>query len=322
VHEFSRVVVTGGAGFIGSHLCDRLVGDGYEVLCLDNLSTGSIGNVQHLLGTPGFEFCEADTTEMPRVDGGVDAVMHLASPASPPDYLRLPLETLRAGSVGTLNALDLARAKGARLVLASTSEVYGGPLVHPQVESYWGHVNPVGPRAVYDESKRFAEAAVAACQRAWGLDVGIVRIFNTYGPRMKLEDGRVVPAFIRSLLLGKPMVVHGSGDQTRAFCYVDDTVDGLLRMMRSDHPGPINLGSPDEMSVLALAREVAAAGGCRCDVVFGPRPVDDPTRRCPDTFLADAVLGWRPRIEIGEGLRRTVQWFCRPHTGSTTATGH
>jgi dTDP-glucose 4,6-dehydratase len=301
-------VVTGGAGFLGSHLCERLLGDGWDVLCLDNFVTGSPENVAHLTG-PGFEMRRVDVTGPLDVAGPVAAVLHFASPASPADYLRLPVETLQVGSAGTFRALALARAKGARFVLASTSEAYGDPQVHPQPETYWGHVNPVGPRGVYDEAKRFAEAATMAFRRSHGVDTGIVRIFNTHGPRMRPDDGRAVPTFVTQALTGRPLTVAGDGSQTRSILYVDDLVDGVVRMLESSHPGPVNIGNPDEVSVLDLARTVARLCGSDAEVVFVPRPEDDPTVRRPDISLAREVLGWRPRVATADGLARTVAWF-------------
>ena len=304
-----RVVVTGGAGFLGSHLCDQLLGRGYEVLCLDDLCTGSTENIEHLSTRPDFAFEHRDVSVSCAVDGPVHAVMHLASPASPIDYLRIPIETLRVGSLGTLNALELAQATGARFVLASTSEIYGDPLVHPQPESYWGNVNPVGPRGVYDEGKRFSEAACAAYRRERGVDTAIARIFNSYGPRMRPYDGRAIPAFVVAALRGEPLLVHGDGTQTRSVCFVDDTVRGLVALLESGHPGPVNLGSSQESTVAALAATVLAAVGGNSSILAAPRPVDDPSTRCPDITLAAEVLGWRPEVELDEGLRRTIEWF-------------
>ena len=306
-----RVMVTGGAGFLGSHLCERLLASGCDVVCLDNLSTGSVDNVSGLLGTPGFRLLHADVTEFPPVPGPVDAVMHLASPASPVDYLRMPVATLRAGSVGTLHALDLARERRARFVLASTSETYGDPQVHPQSESYWGHVNPVGPRGVYDEAKRFAEAATMAYRRVYGLDTGIVRIFNTFGPRMRPNDGRAIPTFIRQALVGQPITVTGQGSQTRSICYVDDLVDGLVRLLHSPLAGPVNLGNPHEISILDLARWIRDLAGSSAPITYIPRPQDDPTVRRPDITLARTELGWSPRTPVADALGHTIAWFRR-----------
>ncbi|GAA3989215.1 SDR family oxidoreductase [Thermobifida alba] len=302
-------LVTGGAGFIGSHLCERLSDEGMDVVCADNFATGSAANVVHLLDRPGFRLVEADLTEPLDLDGPFGYVFHLASAASPRDYLRLPVETLEAGSLGTRNALALAEAHGARFVLASTSEVYGDPLEYPQREDYWGNVNPVGPRSVYDEAKRYAESLTMAFRRARGTDVGIARIFNSYGPRLRPGDGRVVPTFIRQALDGEPLTVAGDGRQTRSVCYVDDTVAGLLALARSDLTGPVNIGSDEELSVLALARLVREITGSDSPVVFVDRPVDDPRFRRPDITLAAERLGWRPRVLLEEGLRRTINYF-------------
>jgi dTDP-glucose 4,6-dehydratase len=301
-------VVTGGAGFLGSHLCERLLTDGWDVVCLDNFVTGTAANVAHLAG-PGFELRRADVTEPLDVPGPVAAVLHFASPASPADYLRLPIETLQVGSAGTFQALALAREKGARFLLASTSETYGDPQVHPQAETYWGHVNPVGPRGVYDEAKRFAEAATMAFRRSHGLDTGIVRIFNTHGPRMRPDDGRAVPAFVTQALAGRPLTVAGDGRQTRSIVYVDDLVTGVMRMLGSGHPGPVNLGNPHEVSVLDLALTVARLCRSTSEVTFVPRPEDDPLVRRPDISLARSVLGWEPEVGLEEGLTRTIAWF-------------
>ncbi|MCD2196197.1 GDP-mannose 4,6-dehydratase [Actinomycetospora endophytica] len=304
-----RVVVTGGAGFLGSHLCEALLRRGDEVVCVDDLSTGRRENLDGFFGDPAFAFVQVDVSEPFVVDGEVDAVAHLASPASPPDYHRLPLETLAVGSRGTENALKLAVAHGARFVLASTSEVYGDPLVHPQTEDYWGNVNSVGPRSVYDEAKRFAEALAAAYARTEAADVGIVRIFNTYGPRMRPEDGRVVSSFVVQALNGDPLTIYGDGSQTRSFCYVDDLVRGLVAMLASAEPGPVNLGNPTERTVRELAELVLTITGSDSSVDHQPLPVDDPTRRRPDIGRADTALGWAPTVDAEEGLRRTVAWF-------------
>jgi len=304
-----RVVVTGGAGFLGSHLCERLVWSGHEVLCLDNFLTGSPGNVAHLMPEPGFRLVRSDVTDFIHVAGEVDAVLHFASPASPIDYLRLPIQTLKVGSIGTLHALGVAREKHARFILASTSEVYGDPEVHPQSEDYWGNVNPVGPRGVYDEAKRFSEAMTVAYRSTHGVDTGIVRIFNTFGPRMRPADGRAIPNFIRQALVGEPVTVAGDGSQTRSICYVDDLVTGVLGLMESDHPGPMNIGNPHEISMLDLARWVIALVGSDSPIVHIDRPVDDPTVRRPDASLAERVLGWTPQVAIEEGLKRTIEWF-------------
>ncbi|HYT09043.1 MAG TPA: UDP-glucuronic acid decarboxylase family protein, partial [Mycobacteriales bacterium] len=297
-----RVVVTGGAGFLGSHLCERLVSDGHDVLCLDDLSTGAAQNVAHMQETGAFRLVRADVTDFIHVPGPVHAVLHFASPASPVDYLRRPIATLKVGSIGTLHALGLAKEKGARFLLASTSETYGDPQVHPQPESYWGHVNPVGPRGVYDEAKRFAEAMTMAYRRTHGVDTAIVRIFNTYGPRMRPDDGRAIPTFIRQCLLGEPITVAGDGSQTRSVCYVDDLVDGIVRMLGADLPGPVNLGNPHELSVLQLARRILQITGSQSPVVHVPRPEDDPCVRQPDVSLARRELCWEPRVPVAEGL--------------------
>jgi dTDP-glucose 4,6-dehydratase len=304
-----RVVVTGGAGFLGSHLCERLMAGGCEVICLDDLSTGAAANVAHLVDSGSFRLIRTDVTDFVHVPGRVDAVLHFASPASPVDYLRRPIATLKVGSIGTLHGLGLAKEKGARFLLASTSETYGDPQIHPQPESYWGHVNPVGPRGVYDEAKRFAEAMTMAYRRTHGVDTAIVRIFNTYGPRMRPDDGRAIPTFIRQALLGEPLTVAGDGSQTRSVCYVDDLVDGIVRLLDSDLAGPVNIGNPHELSVLDLAHRVRAAAGSDSAVVHVPRPEDDPCVRQPDITLAKAELGWKPAVSLDEGLARTVGWF-------------
>jgi dTDP-glucose 4,6-dehydratase len=304
-----RAVVTGGAGFLGSHLCEGLLARGFEVLCLDNFLTGTPANVAHLLENPGFQLVRADVTQYLYVDGSVGYVLHFASPASPVDYLRMPIETLKVGSIGTLHALGLARDKNARFLLASTSEVYGDPEVHPQPETYWGNVNPVGPRGVYDEAKRFSEALTVAYRATHGVDTAIARIFNTYGPRMRPDDGRAIPTFIRQALRSEPLTVAGDGLQTRSVVHVDDEVDGLLRLLLSDHPGPMNIGSPDEWSVLDLARLVLELVGAEVGVRHVARPVDDPSVRRPDIALAARELGWKPTVPIEEGLRSTIAWF-------------
>jgi dTDP-glucose 4,6-dehydratase len=305
-----RVVVTGGAGFVGSWVCERLVELGNDVVCVDNFVTGSPENIAHL-APPCFELLEQDLCDGVEVDGEVDWVLHLASPASPVHYLRLPIETLRVGSVGTMAALDLAEAKGARFLLASTSEVYGDPLEHPQRESYWGHVNPIGPRSVYDESKRFAEAVTTAYRTGRGVDTTIVRIFNTYGARMQLDDGRAMPAFISQALAGRPLTVAGDGSQTRSLCYVEDTVDGILALAASDHPGPVNIGSTEEMSMRELAERVRALAGSSSPIELVELPADDPKQRRPDLSRAEELLGWRPQVGFEEGLKRTMEWFAR-----------
>ncbi|MFF7725473.1 UDP-glucuronic acid decarboxylase family protein [Streptomyces sp. NPDC008001] len=314
---WKRAVVTGGAGFIGSHVCERLLAEGTEVFCVDNLATGSRSNIGHLTGDRRFCFVEKDVTRPGSLDAApapVDLVLDLACPASPADYLRLPIETLEAGSSGTRAALDLARRDGARFLLASTSEVYGDPLEHPQHEGYWGNVNPVGPRSVYDESKRYAEALVSAYRRTHGTDTSIVRIFNTYGPRMRADDGRAVPTFIRQALAGDPVTVTGDGSQTRSLAYVDDTVDGILALAASRHPGPVNIGGTDETTVLELAERIIGLTGSASTIRFVDRPADDPGKRRPDTTKAHRLLGWRPRVDCAEGLKRTVEWFARSLT--------
>jgi nucleoside-diphosphate-sugar epimerase len=304
-----RVVVTGGAGFLGSHLCDAIMARGDSAVCVDNLATGRPDNVAHLMGQPGFTFVEADVSSALDVPGPVDAVAHLASPASPPDYLRLPLETLAVGSHGTENALRLAHRHGARFVLASTSEVYGDPAVHPQTEDYWGNVNPVGPRSVYDEAKRFAEALTRAYRETHGVNAGIIRIFNTYGPRMSARDGRIVTNFITQALNGDPLTIYGDGSQTRSFCYVDDLIRGIVSMIDCAESGPVNLGNPEEFTVAEFAQLVLRVTGSGSPVEYLPLPVDDPTRRCPVITRASQVLGWQPQIRVEDGVRRTVEWF-------------
>jgi nucleoside-diphosphate-sugar epimerase len=304
-----RVVVTGGAGFLGSHLCDAIIARGDSAVCVDNLATGRADNVAHLMGRPEFTFVEADVSSAFDVAGPVDAVAHLASPASPPEYLRLPLETLAAGSRGTENSLHLARRHGARFVLASTSEVYGDPAVHPQSEEYWGNVNPVGPRSVYDEAKRFAEALTRAYRDTHGVNAGIIRIFNTYGPRMSARDGRIVTNFITQALNGDPLTIYGDGSQTRSFCYVDDLIRGIVAMIDSAEHGPVNLGNPEEFTVAEFAQLVLQLTGSDSPVEHLTLPVDDPTRRCPVITRARQVLGWEPEVSVEDGVGRTVEWF-------------
>jgi dTDP-glucose 4,6-dehydratase len=306
---FHRAVVTGGAGFLGSHLCERLLSAGTSVVCLDNFLTGTPGNLSHLQGHPRLRLIRCDLTDFVHVPGEVDLVLHFASPASPIDYLRLPIDTLKVGSLGTLHALGLAAEKGARFMLASTSEVYGDPLEHPQPESYWGNVNPVGPRGVYDEAKRFSEALTTAYRSSRNLDTTIVRIFNTYGPRMRPDDGRAIPTFIRQALRGEPLTIAGDGSQTRSVCYVDDTVSGILALAESGHRGPMNIGNPEEMSILRLAERIRELARSSSPIEFVDRPVDDPAVRRPDNSLAERVLGWRPRVSCEEGLTRTIRWF-------------
>lgn len=304
-----RILVTGAAGFLGSHLCDRLLADGHRVIGMDNYITGTPANLAHLEHHTAFQFVRHDVTTFIEVDGPLDGVMHFASPASPVDYLELPIQTLKVGSLGTHKALGLARAKRSRFLLASTSEVYGDPLVHPQPESYWGNVNPVGPRGVYDEAKRFAEAMTMAYHRYHGIDTRIVRVFNTFGPRMRPHDGRVVSNFIMQALKGEPLTVYGDGSQTRSFCYVDDLVEGIVRLFERGTPDPTNIGNPGEFTVRQLADRVLALTGSRSTVVQRPLPVDDPRVRQPDITRARALLGWEPKIPLDEGLTRTIEYF-------------
>ncbi len=308
-----RILITGGAGFIGSHLCDYLLAQGHEVIAMDNLSTGSTDNIAHLAGQERFRFIKHNVTEYIFVEGPLDAVLHLASLPSPVDYLNYPIQTLKVGALGTHKALGLAKAKGARFLLASTSEVYGDPLIHPQPEDYWGNVNPVGPRGVYDESKRFAEALTMAYHRYHGVETRIVRIFNTYGPRMRLDDGRVVPNFIRQALRGEPLTVYDDGSRTRSFCYISDLVEGMVRLLWSGEVYPVNLGNPQEMTILEFARKVLEVTGSKSEILFvhprDERTQDDPMIRRPDISKARRVLGWEPVVELEEGLRKTVDWF-------------
>jgi len=305
----ARILITGGAGFIGSHLCERFLDEGNEVICMDNLITGNADNIAPLFPNKRFSFIPQDVTNYIYVKGPLDAILHFASPASPIDYLELPIPTLKVGSLGTHKALGLAKEKGARFLLASTSEVYGDPLIHPQKEDYWGNVNPIGPRGVYDEAKRFAEAMTMAYDRAHKVETRIVRIFNTYGPRMRLKDGRVVPNFISQALKGEDLTVYGDGSQTRSFCYVSDLVEGITRLLRSDYDGPVNLGNPHEMSVLEFARRIIALTGSRSQIAFKPLPVDDPRVRQPDIGLARSLLGWEPRVLLDDGLQETIVYF-------------
>jgi dTDP-glucose 4,6-dehydratase len=302
-------VVTGGAGFLGSHLCERLLAEGHRVVCVDNLITGSRANIAHMESGPDFTFVLHDISQPLHFAEPIHNVLHFASPASPVDYLELPIQTLKVGSLGTHHALGIAKAKGARFLLASTSEVYGDPLVHPQPESYWGNVNPVGPRGVYDEAKRFAEAMTMAYRRVHGVDTRIVRIFNTYGPRMRLRDGRVVPAFMQQALQGEPMTVFGDGSQTRSFCFVDDLVEGIWRLLQSGEGEPVNIGNPHEMTILRFAETIRTFTGSRSEIVFRPLPVDDPKTRQPDITRARTLLGWEPRVSLEEGIRRTAEYF-------------
>jgi dTDP-glucose 4,6-dehydratase len=304
-----RVLVTGGAGFLGSHLCDRLLAEGHDVIAMDNLITGSTDNIAHLAGNRKFQFIHHDVTEYIYIKGPVDAILHFASPASPIDYLELPIQTLKVGSLGTHNALGLALVKGARFLLASTSEVYGDPMVHPQQETYWGNVNPIGPRGVYDEAKRFAEAMTMAYQRSHGVETRIVRIFNTYGPRMRLRDGRVVPNFVGQALRGEPLTVYGEGKQTRSFCYCLDLVDGIYRLLMSDEPEPVNIGNPAELTIYDFASVINELTGNKGGIVYQPLPVDDPKQRQPDITKARTILGWEPKVNLREGMEQTIAWF-------------
>ena len=309
-----RILITGGAGFIGSHLSDRLLSDGHEVVCVDNFLTGSKRNLDHLNGKTGFTFIEQDVTQPYSIDGALDGVFHLASPASPIDYLQLPIETMKVGSIGTYHTLELARAKNARFFLASTSEIYGDPEEHPQTETYWGHVDTTGPRAVYDEAKRFAEAMTMAYLRTFDLDTRIVRIFNTYGPRMRLNDGRVVPNFIAAALVGQPLTVYGDGQQTRSFCYVEDEVDGLIRLFMCDENAPVNIGNPHEMTILEFAQLVNDITGNKAGIVYQDKRIQgDPQQRQPDITKARNILGWEPRVDVREGLARTIEYFKNNH---------
>jgi dTDP-glucose 4,6-dehydratase len=305
----SRTVITGGAGFLGSHLCEKMIGAGDEVICVDNLLTGNRDNIAHLIGRPDFRFLEHDVSRPFEIDGPVDRVLHFASPASPIDYLELPIQTLKVGSLGTHNSLGLARAKSARFLLASTSEVYGDPKEHPQKETYWGNVNPVGPRGVYDEAKRFSEAMAMAYHRYHHLEVRIVRIFNTYGPRMRPRDGRVVPAFVQQALTGEPMTVFGSGKQTRSFCYVDDLIEGIYRLLCSDITDPVNIGNPREMTILEFAHIIREAVGSSSTIEHKALPIDDPQTRQPDITVARERLQWEPKVQLADGLVETIKYF-------------
>ena len=304
-----RILVTGGAGFIGSHLCEFLLARGHEVVCMDNLLTGATDNIERLSADPRFSFVKHDVTGYLVVEGSLDYVLHFASPASPHDYLEMPIQTLKVGALGTHRTLGLAKAKRAAFLLASTSEVYGDPLVHPQREDYWGNVNPIGPRGVYDEAKRFAEALTMAYHRFHGVDTRIARIFNTYGERMRLDDGRAIPAFITQALAGKPLTVYGDGSQTRSFQYISDLVDGIWRLMQAPVTVPVNIGNPHEMTLLALAEKIRRLAGSPSEIVFEPLPEDDPKVRQPDIGRARTLLGWEPRVDVDEGLGRTIAWF-------------
>ena len=306
-----RVLVTGGAGFIGSHLCDRFLQVGHEVICLDNLIPGRTDNIARLAGHPRFSFIKHDVTQYIFAEGEIKAILHLASPASPVDYLQYPIQTLKVGSLGTHKALGLAKEKKAKFLLASTSEVYGNPLIHPQKEDYWGNVNPIGPRGVYDEAKRFAEAMTMAYHRYHGVDTRIARIFNTYGPRMRLNDGRVVPNFIHQALRGEDLTIYGDGLQTRSFCYIEDLVEGIVRLLFSRETEPVNLGNPDEYSILVFAKVILQITGSRSQIVYQPLPTDDPRVRKPDISRARAVLGWNPMVELKEGIGKTISYFQR-----------
>jgi dTDP-glucose 4,6-dehydratase len=304
-----RILVLGGAGFLGSHLVDRLLSEGHDVIAMDNLITGSTDNIAHLAGNRRFSFIHHDVTNYIYIKGDLDAILNFASPASPVDYLELPIQTLKVGSLGTHNALGLALAKRARFLHASTSEVYGDPLVHPQTEEYWGHVNPIGPRGVYDEAKRFSEAITMAYQRTHGVETRIVRIFNTYGPRMRLNDGRVVPNFVKQALAGEPLTVYGDGSQTRSFCFVSDLVDGIYRLLLSEEKEPVNIGNPTEITIREFAERINELTGNKVGICYEPLPKDDPRQRQPDITKARRQLGWEPKVELGDGLARTVTWF-------------
>ena len=306
-----RAVITGGAGFLGSHLCDYLIERGWEILCLDNLVTGVQSNVHHLLSHPRFQFMQHDVSRYIEIPGPADYVLHFASPASPVDYIKFPIQTLKVGSLGTHNTLGLALAKRAKYLLASTSECYGDPEVHPQPESYWGRVNTIGPRGVYDEAKRFSEAMTMAYHRAHGVDTHIVRIFNTYGPRMRLNDGRALPNFVHQALTGQPITVYGDGKQTRSFCYVSDLIEGIYRLMQSDEHEPVNIGNPQEISIHEFAERIRSLLGSKVAIVFKPLPQDDPKQRCPDISKARRLLNWQPQVNLEEGLRLTLEFFRR-----------
>ncbi len=304
-----RILITGAAGFLGSHLCDRFIGEGFEVVGMDNLLTGNIRNIEHLFPHQAFTFYHHDVSKYVHVPGTIDYILHFASPASPIDYLKMPIQTLKVSSLGTHNLLGLAKAKGARMLVASTSEVYGDPLVHPQPEEYWGNVNPIGPRGVYDEAKRFMESMTMAYHNFHGLETRIVRIFNTYGPRMRLDDGRALPTFVNQALHGEDITVFGDGSQTRSFCYVDDLVDGIYRLLFSDYHLPVNIGNPVEITLQQFAEEVLALTGAKVKIVYRPLPQDDPKQRQPNITKAKEILGWTPKVDRAEGLRRTLDYF-------------
>jgi dTDP-glucose 4,6-dehydratase len=307
--EQKRILITGAAGFLGSHLCDRFIADGYHVIGMDNLITGRIENIEHLFPLKNFEFYNHDVTKFIHVPGKLDYILHFASPASPIDYLKIPIQTLKVGSLGIHNCLGLARVKKARVLIASTSEVYGDPEVHPQTEDYWGHVNPIGPRGVYDEAKRFQEALTMAYHTYHGLETRIIRIFNTYGPRMRLNDGRVLPAFIGQALRGEDLTVFGDGSQTRSFCYVDDLVEGIVRLLKSDYAQPVNIGNPDEITIGDFAEEIIALTGTTQKVIYTDLPVNDPKQRQPDITRAKEILGWEPKVSRQDGLKITFDYF-------------
>jgi dTDP-glucose 4,6-dehydratase len=307
--QSKKVLITGAAGFLGSHLCDRFIKEGYHVIGMDNLITGDMKNIQHLLNSGQFEFQLHDVTKFIQIDGQLDYILHFASPASPIDYLKIPIQTLKVGAMGTHNCLGLAKAKGARMLVASTSEVYGDPLVHPQTEEYWGNVNPVGPRGVYDEAKRYMESITMAYHTFHAVDTRIVRIFNTYGPRMRLNDGRALPAFIGQALRGEDLTVFGDGSQTRSFCYVDDLIDGIYKLLLSDYIMPVNIGNPNEISLKDFAEEILALTGNKVKIIYKPLPVDDPKQRQPDITKAKSILGWEPKVSRKEGLKITYDYF-------------
>ena len=306
-----KVLITGGAGFLGSHLCDRFINEGFYVICMDNFITGDPSNIEHLMGLPNFEFIEHDVTNFVSINGDLDYILHFASPASPIDYLKIPIQTLKVGSLGTHNLLGLAKSKHARILIASTSEVYGDPLVHPQTEEYYGNVNTIGPRGVYDEAKRFQESITMAYHRFHGLETRIARIFNTYGPRMRLNDGRVIPAFIGQILREEPLTIFGDGMQTRSFCYIDDQVEGIFRLLFSNYSLPVNIGNPKEITILDFAKEISKLSNKKVDLIFKELPEDDPLQRQPDISLAKRILDWEPHIDRKEGIRKTFDYFSK-----------